>query len=99
MTTDTYVELCGDQVQIDAAVIADALGVEASAVCGLMRAGDLTSLCERGVREDEGRLRLTFFYHGKRLRVTVDQHGRIIGLSSIDFGERPLPARLRGPQP
>ena len=55
------------------------------------------SFSERGVREDEGRLQLTFFYRGKRLRITVDQHGRIVGRSTIDFGERPLPAGLRRP--
>ena len=99
MSSNTCVEVRGDDVQIDAAVIARGLGVEPSAVCGLMRSGDVTSLCERGVGEDEGRFRLTFFYRGKRFRVIVDQEGRIIGRSSIDFGERPLPARLRRPQP
>ena len=99
MSKSTSVELRPSEIQIDAGVIAGPLGVNPSAVCELMRSGDLTSLCERGVGEDQGRFRLTFFYRGKRLRVTVDQQGRIIGRSSIDFGERPLPARLRGPQP
>ena len=99
MSDDTFVELRDDEVYIDAAAIAGGLGIAPSAVCALMRSGEITSLCERGAGEDEGRSRLTFFYRGKRLRMRLDQEGRIVGCSTIDFGERPLPVNLRRPQP
>lgn len=82
---------------IDAAVIAQGLGIEASSVQALMRRGDITSLCEGGADEDAGRYRLTFFGRGRRLRLIVDETGKIIRRSVIDFGDRPLPAALRKP--
>ena len=99
MSTDAEIEVRADEIQVDAAVIAAGLGIELSAVCGLMRSGELTSLCERGVAEDEGRFRMTFFYRGKRFRVTIDEEGRIVRRSTIDFGDTPLPAQLRRAQP
>jgi hypothetical protein len=99
MSTDANVEVRSDEIQIDAAVVAAGLGIELSAVCGLMRSGQLTSLCERGEGDDQGRFRMTFFYRGKRFRVTVDEEGRIVRRSSIDFGDKPLPAHLRRAQP
>jgi hypothetical protein len=82
-------------VEIDAAILAEGLGLVASLVPVLIRNGEITSLCERGVGEDEGRHRLTFFYQGKRCRVIVDNEGRLLQRSTIDFGDRALPARLR----
>ena len=49
-------------LSIDATVIGRGLNVEPSLVHGQMREGKITVLCERGVDEDAGRHRLTFFY-------------------------------------
>ena len=83
--------------EVDAAVLARELGVDASHVPGLLRAGQITSFCERGVDNDRGRFRLTFFHKGKRLRLVLDELGRVLRQSTIDFGDRPLPSRLRTP--
>ena len=98
MSTDASVEVRSDEIEIDATVVAAGLGIDVPAVCGLMRSGQVTSLCERGEGEDQGRFRMTFFYRGKRFRVTVDEQGRIVRRSVIDFGDKPLPAHLRRAQ-
>jgi len=86
----------GDEaITVDAAEIAKGLGVEAHAVPELMRHGAITGRCEQGIDADAGRHRLTFFYKGRRLRLIVDDMGRIVSRSAIDFGTRPLPERLR----
>ena len=86
-----------DAIQVDAAIVAEGLGIAASLVPALIRSGSITSLCERGEGDDEGPYRLTFFHEGKRLRMVVDFGGRLIRRSSIDFGDRPLPPGLRKP--
>jgi hypothetical protein len=73
-------------IQVDANIIGRDLGLGAFEVQSLMREGKLTSSCERGVDEDEGRYRLTFFHGGRRLRLIVDGAGRIIRRSLVDFG-------------
>ena len=83
--------------EVDAAVLGGGLGVDPFRVPGLLRAGEITSLCEQGVDNDRGRFRLTFFYKSKRLRLVVDELGRVARQSSIDFGDRPLPVSLRKP--
>ena len=91
----TSIEVHGDAIEIDAAIVAEGLGIVASQVPVLMRCGEITSLCERGTEYDAGRHRLTFFYQGKRFRVIIDGDGRLIQRSTIDFGGRPLPPQLR----
>jgi hypothetical protein len=84
-------------VQIDAAIVAAELRLDPAAMPALLRAGAVTSVCERGTGEDAGRHRLTFFFASRRCRLVVDSAGRIIQRSSIDFGDRPLPAALHRP--
>ncbi|WP_188854760.1 DUF6522 family protein [Aureimonas glaciei] len=91
------IELEPDAFQVDAGVIAASLGIEAAAVHSLMRDGQITSTCERGVGDDDGRYRLTFFLGNRRLRLIVDEAGTIVKSSTIDFGKRPLPASLHRP--
>jgi hypothetical protein len=59
-----------------------------------MREGKITSLCERGVDEDAGRYRLTFFFEHRRLHLIVDEGGNIIQRSTLDFGDRQLPPSM-----
>jgi uncharacterized protein DUF6522 len=93
----TDVEIQKDGFQIDATLLAEEFGLEPSSVPDLLRNGAITSLCERGTGEDEGRHRLTFFHDGRRLRLIVDGTGRILLRTCIDFGERALPASLHRP--
>ena len=57
---------------INASVIAQGLALEPSRVQAMMRKGEITSLCERGVNEDAGRYRLTFFHKSRRFRLVVE---------------------------
>ena len=82
-------------IQLDAGIVARGLGVDASRVQPLMRGGEITSLHERGEGEDAGRSRLTFFLGNRRFRLVVDDTGRVIENSAVDFHDRPLPAALR----
>ena len=80
---------------VDAQVIAEGLGLRPAEVHEGMRAGWITSRCERGIDADQGRFRLTFFSRSKRLRLVVDEAGQIIQRSGVDFGKEPLPAAMR----
>jgi hypothetical protein len=81
--------------QVDARILGQDLRLDAAAVPMLMREGRITGRCERGDGADAGRHRLTFFYGNRRLRLIVDAAGNILQRSTIDFGERPLPAAMR----
>jgi Family of unknown function (DUF6522) len=82
-------------LSIDAAVIGRGLNVEPSLVQLRMREGKITVLCERGVCEDAGRHRLTFFYENRRFRLIVDEAGNAVQRSTLDFGDYPLPTSMR----
>ena len=78
---------CGENdVTVDAALIADALGLEPSSVPVRMREGEITAICERGIDEDSGFYRLTFFRAGYRARLIVDSEGAIRQRTSVNFG-------------
>jgi hypothetical protein len=78
-------------VQIDAAIVAEGLGLTLSLLREEMRAGRITSVAERGIDADHGRHRLSFFSEHRRLRIVVDETGAIIQRSAVDFGEGLLP--------
>lgn len=82
---------------VDAALLGELLDVPASRVPILMRERAITSVCERGVDDNEGESRLTFFYRNRRARLSMDLKGRIIRRSTIDFGDRPIPDALHRP--
>lgn len=91
------IDIGEDGVSVDAAIIAEAFSLEAADVPALMRAGEITSLFERGEGEDAGRMRLTFFHHSRRFRLVVDEAGDILQRSRVDFGDAPLPPAMRRP--
>jgi hypothetical protein len=91
------IEFENGAVQIDAAIVAEGLGVAPSLLREEMRAGRITSLAERGVDADLGRHRLTFFSEHRRFRVVVDATGAIIQRSAVDFGDARLPRSVRKP--
>jgi uncharacterized protein DUF6522 len=66
------------EFRVDAEIVAEGLGLSPAIVLAGMRQRRITSLCERGVDEDAGRYRLTFFYAQRRLRLVVDEAGIII---------------------
>jgi hypothetical protein len=84
-------------IQVDVAIVAEGLRIEPSLVQERMRDGKITTLCERGIDDDEGLHRLSFFSENRRFRLVVDQDGNVIRRSAIDFGERGLPASARKP--
>ncbi|HLS82532.1 MAG TPA: DUF6522 family protein [Steroidobacter sp.] len=75
----------GDFV-IDASLLGELLNVPAPDVQALMRRSEITSLCERGEEEHAGQFRLTFFYKGRRVQLSVDEAGRIVRRSVLDIG-------------
>lgn len=82
-------------IEVEAAAIASGLGIDAGQVPALMRRGEITSVCETGIGEDEGRRRLTFFFRNTRLSLVIDEAGRLLARGTINFGEKPLPPGLR----
>lgn len=93
--SERRLERDGDGFSIDAELLGEFLDLAPSHVQELMRRNEITSICERGEGEDEGRHRLTFFHKGRRVQLDVDGSGRILRRSTIDFGDLPLPPALR----
>jgi hypothetical protein len=89
------IEFAAGSVQVDAAVIGQGLGLDPALVHDRMRANEITSVCERGVDEDAGRYRLTFFHGSRRFRVIFDENGNVLRRSTINFGDRATPLRFR----
>lgn len=75
-------------IEVDARLVGEGLGIDAALVPARIRAGAITSLCERGEGDDAGRYRLTFFYEGRRFRIVIDAEGKVLQRSLLDFGER-----------
>lgn len=84
----------GEDFSIHASLLSDLLNVPSSCIQDLMRQKEITGLCERGEGEHEGQYRLTFFYKGRRARLSVDESGQVIRQSIVDFGDRPLPSSM-----
>lgn len=90
-------ELEDGAIQIDAAIVAEGLGIMPPLLRERMREGKITSRLERGIDADNGRYRLTFFAEHRRFRLVVDESGVIVQRSTVDFGDRPLPVSARRP--
>lgn len=65
-----------DSVEIDGALVAPGLGLGLADFKQLMEQRKITVLCERGVGEDAGLYRASFYHVGKRVRLVVDGDGR-----------------------
>ncbi len=91
------VEFEDNDIQVDASVIAEGLGMTPSLLQEAMRAGRITTISERGVDADRGRHRLTFLSENRRFRLVVDDDGVILQRSTLDFGEASLPPSARKP--
>lgn len=84
----TMIERNGDDFVVPASLLGEAFGLAEAEIRERMRDGTLTSRCETGQDEDEGRWRLSFRHKGHVVRLTVDASGRI--LSRARFAA-PLP--------
>jgi hypothetical protein len=93
----TTIGLEEDTIRVDATIVAKGIGIDPALVLERMREGKLTSRCERGIEEDAGRYRLTFFLDNRRFRLIIDDRGNVVQRSTLDFGDRRLPASARKP--
>jgi len=78
------VEIGENGFVVDAKIIAEALGIDAAQVQILMQTNAITSRCEKGEGDDEGRWRLTFYYNNRAFRLTVDSNSQILSRSQFD---------------
>jgi hypothetical protein len=63
-------------VEIEAARVAAALGLPIEVFRERMAAGKVAVLCEKGIDDDAGLYRATFYFEQRRARFTVDAEGR-----------------------
>lgn len=75
-------------VQVDAAIVAEGLGLPPALLREGMRTGEIRGVSERGVGEHAGRHRLTFFSQRRRFRLVFDSNGSIIQRTTLDLGDR-----------
>jgi len=93
----TGVKFENGAIEVDARVIGGPLGIAPQEVQAALREGTITSLCERGIEEDAGSYRLSFFTAHKRLRIIVDESGALIRRSTVSSPDRPLASSFRKP--
>lgn len=62
-------------VEIDAALVAEGLGLAVDEFRRLMEQRRISMLCERGTGEHAGLYRATFYHGQRRLRMVVDASG------------------------
>lgn len=91
------VEISDGAFCVDGAMLGRMLDLQPADVPGLMREGAITSVCERGTNDHAGQYRLSFFYGSRRARLSIDESGRILRRSVIDFGTQPLPQSAHRP--
>ncbi len=72
------VHVDGGAFVVEAEDLARGFGVDAAEVIQALRDGIVTSRCEKGIDEHDGRHRLIFSHKGRVLRLTVDDAGRIL---------------------
>lgn len=67
------------EIEIDAAPIARALGLDDGRFRQLLEQRKITQLCERGTGEDAGLYRASFYFEQTRARVVVNREGQLVG--------------------
>lgn len=75
------VELTESGAIVDADDLGPLLGISPAEVPEKMRNGEITSRSEQGIDEDAGNVRLTFWYQGRRVRLTCDSAGNVLKTS------------------
>lgn len=66
------------EIEVDGERVAQALGLEVATFRRLLEDRKITVLCERGIDEDAGQYRATFYHERRRARLVVDCDGRIL---------------------
>jgi hypothetical protein len=84
-------------IEVPAELVAEGLGIEPPRLRTGMREGKITGRSERGIDDDTGRYRLTFFSEHRRFRLIIDESGTILQRSTLDFGDAPVPRSTRRP--
>ena len=77
------VDLSETGATVDAHELGPLLGLDPAEVPAKMRSGEITSRSEQGVDEDAGRVRLTFWYAGQRVRLICDADGTVLKTTRI----------------
>lgn len=76
METDRRIDVAvNPEVEVDAALVADGLGLAVDEFRQLMEQRRISVLCERGTGEDAGLYRATFYHGQRRVRMVVDASG------------------------
>jgi hypothetical protein len=83
------IDLTQPSPTIDAADLANSLGLEPADVMAQMKAGMITSRFETGVDEHLGSHRLTFWHEDTKVRFTCDEDGTVIKTSRIKSKQKP----------
>lgn len=80
------VEIVDGTFVVAATLIGELFDIPSADVPALMRDGTITSVCETGAGADEGTFRLNLFYRTRQVRLRIDETGRILRRSVVDFG-------------
>lgn len=68
----------GSEIEIDGSLVAARLGLDVEVFRQLMHDGKVSVLCERGIGEDAGLNRVTFYFKDRRFRALVTRDGQIL---------------------
>jgi len=82
------IKVTEEMIQIDADVLAHAFEISLDDLKRNMRVGTITSQTECGGDDDAGKMRLTFFSHDRRVRITADESGKVLTCDAARI-ERP----------
>lgn len=77
-------------ILVDPAIVAKGLRLDVEALRAALQDGTVTSLCEKGIEQDAGRFRLTFFSPTCRLRLIVNEDGAVLQTSTADYARKPV---------
>lgn len=90
---DRRASISASGFELDAAIVAAVFRISPEEIMSRIRDGKLTTLCEKGIDEDQGRHRLTFFLASRQARFVIDDTGTVLHSFCVDFGDRQLPRR------
>ena len=85
------IEVTEDMLQVDADILARAFGISPDDLKRGMREGTITGRAERGDGDDAGRVRLTFYSSGRRVRITADKGGKVLACDAATIENSPDP--------
>lgn len=69
-------------IDVDAGLVAGHLGLTVDEFKQLMERKQITLLCERGVDEDVGTYRASFYYAKRKVRLVLDDSGQVLSVTT-----------------